>query len=167
MDRLRGTLNWDNDSSSFIATTDSGGIFHLCYKCVPTLEPGQVTTWTTTVTPNVDVKMAVQLEPNISQVYNFTGGITSTVVINFAINDDPVEYIHLLFDTGVPASVKMTSWEPSVSSVRFISHTTIAKTSGQNWASSPMYVKPYFFRLGYIQSNLDLQSTLDSGTIIG
>jgi hypothetical protein len=249
-DLLRGKLNWDDSDSTFKVTTDDEGVFHLHYKCVPTLEPGQITGWLAKVTPTINTRMSVELEPssrqtvgpNSPQVWDLIGGSESTVNISFPSNALPIEHFHIIFKispsvlniqestfnspieittttshnlvtggtvtisdheintaangtwtitkvsdtkftlndsvgngvgvatgTVLPLNsvINLGNFCINTQQVKYISHTTIAKVSGEVWASSPIFIKPYWFRLGYILANSDLASTLDAGLIAG
>lgn len=165
-DKLRGSLTWQKEIKSFKAISDKDGKFHLKYKCVPVIEPGQITSWQVKVTPSVSTRMAVELEPNVSQVWDLPGGVSSTVSIQFPITSSTIEYIHLLFDTSSGnQEVLMKSWEISALPIRFISHITIAKVFGRTWASASAYAKPVWMKLDYLMASTDISSLLDGGLL--
>jgi len=165
-DLLRGHLNWDKSTSTFMAITDDEGVFHLHYKCVPIINPGQVTSWVVKVTPTIKTTMAVELEPNVSQVWDLVGGVENTINIQFPVMSDPIEHIHILFSTGGNSTIYMNKWDITTSQVKYFSYQTIVKAVGETWASSPALVKPCFLKLGYVEVNDELQSHLNSGLII-
>lgn len=166
-DKLRGSINWMKDTQSFRAVSDSEGKFHLKYKCVPIIEPGQITSWQIKVTPVVTTRMVVELEPNAGQSFDLTAGVQNTVTVSFPSTSDPIEYIHLLFDTTYgEQEILMKDWGLDTTAVKSISHVTIAKAAGRTWASSSAYAKPLWFRLAYLNSRTDLQSSLDGGLLV-
>lgn len=165
-DKLRGSVNWVKDVQSFKAISDYDGKFHLKYTCVPIIEPGQITSWQIKVTPNVATRMVVELEPNAGQSFDLTAGVQNTVTVNFSTTDEPIEYIHLLFDTTYgEQEILMKDWGLNTTTIKSISHVTIAKAAGRTWASTSAYAKPLWFRLDYLKSRADLQSSLDAGLL--
>ncbi len=175
-DRIRGKIQWDNKTAAFKAIPDERGVFHLHYKCIPPIIPGQIQYWRTRITPSVPTKMIVELEPNERQVIQLDAGRPTAVTIQLPSNYSPVERFHILFDTGNPTdpatgepytdqSILMRAWEVDSSAITAISHATIAKVSGRFlWGSSAAFAKPYWLRLDYLKSRADLTS-LNAGLI--
>jgi len=188
-DLSRGRLNFSRATSSFVALGDSEGKFHLHYTCVPEIPHLEgFEGWRVQVTPEHDTYMVVHLEPN-PLLAPFTtrapgapappppprggvflpAGVTTSVNIDFPEGSDPIQKIHLLFDSpGNPgARVDMGSWEiRGVQTVAFLSHVTIAKVSGRNvWASSSAFAKPYWLRLTYLEVQTDLYSRFNGGLL--
>lgn len=188
-DLSQGRLNFRRSTSSFVAVCNSDGKFHLHYSCVPELAPiDGFEGWRVQVTPEHDTYMVVHLDPN-PLLSPFTlrapgapappppprggvflpAGVTTTVNIDFPVGSDPIQKIHVLFDSpGNPgATVDMGSWEiRGLQTVAFISHVTIAKVSGRNvWASSSALAKPYWLRLTYLEVQTDLYSRFNGGLL--
>lgn len=166
-DKVRGRIQWDGIRKAFKSITDSSGVSHITYQCIPYIDPGNITSWTCAIETTVATKMVVELEPNIKQEFTLSAGVQTTVDIQFPITDLPIERIHVLFITEEPNSdVYMRSWQMNTSTVGTLTHTTIVKVSGTSvWASSGVMVKPYFLLLAYIKAQVDLLAKLDAGLL--
>jgi hypothetical protein len=166
-DKSRGRMQWDGDRQAFKSITDSSGVSHIHYKCVPTILPGQFTSWRCLVGTTVATKMIVELEPNIRQEFTLPAGVSTAVVINYPTDSLPIDRIHVLFETETPdEAIYMKGWEVDSLTVSAISHATIAKVSGSKvWGSSGVMAKPYFLRLEYIKAQVDLLAKLDAGLV--
>ena len=167
-DRVRGKMQWDGNREAFKSITDSSGVSHIHYQCVPTIKPGQFTSWRCLIETTVDTKMVVELEPNTNQEFILPAGVQTAVVINFPVDSNPIERIHVLFSTDIPESVVyMKGWQIDTLTVGSISHATVAKVSGHSvWASSGAMAKPFFLKLDYIKAQADLLAKLDAGLIV-
>lgn len=166
-DKVRGRIQWDGNRKAFKSITDSSGVSHITYQCIPYIDPGNVTSWNCAIETTVATKMVVELEPNIKQEFTLPAGVQTAVDIQFPVTDLPIERIHVLFITEEPNSdVYMRSWQMNTATVGTISHATIVKVSGTSvWASSGVMVKPYFLLLAYIKAQVDLLAKLDAGLL--
>ena len=166
-DKVRGKMQWDGNRQAYQSITDSAGVSHIHYQCVPTIKPGQLTSWRCLIETTVETKMVVELEPNAKQEFILPAGVQTAVVIDFPLDSKPIERIHVLFSTETPESmVYMRGWTIDTLTVGFISHATIAKVSGHSvWASSGVMAKPFFLKLDYIKAQADLLAKLDAGLI--
>lgn len=166
-----GSLNYSKSSHTFVAYTNHDGKFHLHFDCVPEIvhEKG-FEGWRVQVTPQVDCKMIVHLEPNdpLPPVTLSAGG-TTAVDIPFLDGSKDIKRIHVLFDTGSDANARidMEGWEiQGLQTVAYVSHTTIAKVVGGNvWASGSAFAKPYWLRLTYLMAQADLYARFNGGLL--
>lgn len=119
-DRSEGRPNFNKTNQTFVAFTDDEGLFHMHFKCVPEIEhrPDAFEGWRVQVTPEEDVFLVIELEPNDLRA-PFTarapgtsppppaprggvflpGGVTTSVNIDFPEGSDPIEFIHILIQS--------------------------------------------------------------------
>jgi hypothetical protein len=131
-DRSEGRPNFNKTEQTFVALTDDEGLFHMHFKCVPEIDhrPDSFEGWRVRVTPEEDVYLVVELEPNDLRA-PFTarapgtslppppprggvflpGGATTSVNIDFPEGSDPIEFIHILIQSE---AVLKSGFEPFV-----------------------------------------------------
>lgn len=172
-DVQRGSINYNNTTQEFRATTNNNGLFHTHYHCVPVLDPGQIGGWNSRVRAEVPTRIIIELEPMGRYVFNIPGGNVETT-INIPFPNDAIERIHVMADSRTLSpldyeskQVHFGSWNIIGTEVDLISHTTVARVNGEfTWGSTGMFVKPNFMLLDYIRASADLFSRFDGGLIV-
>lgn len=129
-DRSAGRPNFSRANQTFVAFTSDKGLFHMHFKCVPEIDhrPDGFEGWRVQVTPQEDVYIVVELEPNDLRAPFTTrtpgtapppppprgglflpAGVTTSVNIDFPEGSEDIEYIHLLFQSET--ALKSTATE--------------------------------------------------------
>ena len=163
----QGRINWDG--TQFHAYTDDDGKFHIFKKLVPNFPVDQVNQWNIQVTPDADVNVFVQLEPNASQMYTLTGGVTTTINVLLPTTDEPVERVHLLVDSGSNDGVRVrfNDWNLITPRVETVKYNVVCRVTGDyNYACSGLFVKPMFYTIDLLKTRLDFTAALDGGRLL-
>ncbi len=122
--------------------------------------------WNFEVTPDQDALLRVRLYPNGWVDHTLTAGTPSTIVVELASTDAPVERIDLLVKGTDGSEIRMGDWNIEGPRVGAIQYDYVLRTQGEhNIGSSSMWAKQLWQSLADLRLRLDVGEGYDQGKL--